>query len=47
VSLNRYIRRSSPPLTGHTILTGTPMRADIQAIVEEIKQSVGLLRRHL
>jgi len=26
---------------------GTPMRAEIQNIVAEIKQSVGLLRRHL
>ena len=25
----------------------TPMRAEIEAVVEEIKQSVGLLRRHL
>jgi hypothetical protein len=28
-------------------LVGTPMRAEIQNIVAEIKQSVGLLRRHL
>ena len=26
---------------------GWPMRAEIQKIVDEIKQSVGLLRRHL
>jgi len=25
----------------------TPMRAEIERLVEEIKQSVGLLRRHL
>jgi hypothetical protein len=25
----------------------TPMRAEVQTIVDEIKQSVGLLRRHL
>jgi len=28
-------------------LNGKTMRAEIQNIVEEIKQSVGLLRRHL
>jgi hypothetical protein len=28
-------------------LNGKSMRAEIQNIVEEIKQSVGLLRRHL
>jgi hypothetical protein len=28
-------------------LNGKIMRAEIQNIVEEIKQSVGLLRRHL
>ena len=28
-------------------LNGNIMRAEIQNIVEEIKQSVGLLRRHL
>jgi len=26
---------------------GTAMRAEIERLVEEIKQSVGLLRRHL
>jgi hypothetical protein len=41
-SASRYIRPS-----GHQVSTGTVMRAEIQAIVEEIKQSVGLLRRHL
>jgi hypothetical protein len=36
----RYIARD--------IQIGRPdMRAEIQAIVDEIKQSVGLLRRHL
>jgi hypothetical protein len=38
---NRYIR------TGHDSAHGQAMRAEIAAIVEEIKQSVGLLRRHL
>jgi tetrahydromethanopterin S-methyltransferase subunit F len=28
-------------------LLENPMRAEIQAIVDDIKQSVGLLRRHL
>jgi len=28
-------------------LNGKIMRAEVQNIVEEIKQSVGLLRRHL
>jgi hypothetical protein len=27
--------------------TGVSMRAEIERLVEEIKQSVGLLRRHL
>jgi hypothetical protein len=27
--------------------TGEPMRAEILTIVDEIKQSLGLLRRHL
>jgi hypothetical protein len=27
--------------------TGVSMRAEIEKLVEEIKQSVGLLRRHL
>jgi hypothetical protein len=31
----------------HPDLKGILMRAEIQAIVDEIKQSVGLLRRHL
>jgi hypothetical protein len=28
-------------------LKGWPMRAEVQTIVDEIKQSIGLLRRHL
>jgi hypothetical protein len=35
---NRYIPKTS---------TGITMRAEIQSVVDEIKQSVGLLRRHL
>ena len=40
-SLRRYI----PPI--HLNVAGTIMRAEIERLVEEIKQSVGLLRRHL
>jgi hypothetical protein len=29
------------------LLRGSPMRPEIETLVEEIKQSVGLLRRHL
>jgi hypothetical protein len=39
---NRYI-----PAIGKGSPTGTKMRAETQSIVDEIKQSVGLLRRHL
>jgi len=48
------IAKSRPLLTieraacaGRTTLEQKHMRAEIQNIVEEIKQSVGLLRRHL
>jgi len=40
---SRYI-----PPTGIVFLQrALPMRAEIQAVVDEIKQSIGLLRRHL
>jgi hypothetical protein len=42
-SASRYI----PPIGNPEAPTGTTMRAEIQSVVEEIKQSVGLLRRHL
>jgi hypothetical protein len=33
--------------SGFESSTGIAMRAEIQTVVDEIKQSVGLLRRHL
>lgn len=39
---DRYI-----PQESRLVFMGTVMRAEIQTIVDEIKQSVGLLRRHL
>jgi hypothetical protein len=32
---------------GHAPQIRDPMRAEVERLVEEIKQSVGLLRRHL
>jgi hypothetical protein len=40
-SLRRYIPRTQLHAAGRI------MRAEIERLVEEIKQSVGLLRRHL
>jgi hypothetical protein len=42
-SASRYMPLIGNPETS----TGTAMRAEIQTVVDEIKQSVGLLRRHL
>jgi hypothetical protein len=42
-SASRYIPQIGNPETS----AGIAMRAETQSIVEEIKQSVGLLRRHL
>jgi len=39
-----YIGTRRPGFGGRT---GQDMRAEIEKLVEEIKQSVGLLRRHL
>jgi hypothetical protein len=36
-----------PTFPDHALEAGNPMRAEIERLVEEIKQSVGLLRRHL
>jgi hypothetical protein len=41
---SRYIRRRR---SAEIASEGDPMRAEIQNIVDEIKQSIGLLRRHL
>jgi hypothetical protein len=41
---NRYIRRHH---RFHCHPGGEAMRAETQKVVDEIKQSVGLLRRHL
>jgi hypothetical protein len=41
---SRYIRRRR---SAEIAPEGEPMRAEIQNIVDEIKQSIGLLRRHL
>ena len=40
----RYIRANR---NGHSARSETTMRAEIESLVDEIKQSVGLLRRHL
>jgi hypothetical protein len=46
--LRRFIGGTLKPLrTSGLIATSTLMRAEIQKIVDEIKQSVSLLRRHL
>jgi hypothetical protein len=37
----------NPLRTSGLLATSAPMRAEIQTIVDEIKQSIGLLRRHL
>jgi hypothetical protein len=37
----------NPLQTSGLLATSTLMRAEIQTIVDEIKQSIGLLRRHL
>jgi hypothetical protein len=34
-------------LRDHSLQQAESMRAEIEAVVDEIKQSVGLLRRHL
>jgi hypothetical protein len=41
----RYIPSSNAG--GHSARPENDMRAEIERLVEEIKQSVGLLRRHL
>jgi hypothetical protein len=46
--LVRVARAARFPYTAPTLFSsGTAMRAEIEKLVEEIKQSVGLLRRHL
>jgi hypothetical protein len=42
---NRYIGIATAILPGTT--TGQEMRAETEKLVEDIRQSVGLLRRHL
>jgi len=47
---SRRLRRHRPVATSRhrtSLSTGIAMRAETQTVVEEIKQSVGLLRRHL
>jgi hypothetical protein len=43
----RYIPRKHFPNGGFAPQIREPMRAEVERLVEEIKQSVGLLRRHL
>jgi hypothetical protein len=43
----RRLATSSAELTITATSSGRAMRAEIEKIVEDIKQSVGLLRRHL
>jgi predicted transcriptional regulator len=43
----RHARIASAALNDYIARRSTIMRAEITAIVEDIKQSIGLLRRHL
>jgi hypothetical protein len=42
------LRFDAPAVTSLAVIAAEPiMRAEVERLVEEIKQSVGLLRRHL
>jgi hypothetical protein len=47
LDFRRYVRRKQSVLRFKPNRSEKIMRAEVERLVEEIKQSVGLLRRHL
>jgi hypothetical protein len=44
---NRYMQAVAPPESDEAVRSESIMGAEIQSVVEDIKRSIGLLRRHL